>query len=100
MNENFGLKEILLELKDDVKAFRSDLSEHKALLQSHIRHSEIRDNHIADLQLQMRTLTKEIDELRQQFSFFKFKITLVAGVIATIFSLLGQKVISAILGEV
>lgn len=100
MSDDFSQKEILLQLLSDLRKVSSDLSDQKVLLQTHINSSIDRDRRMADLKMEVDNLKekaedikKELDNLSSNFRFFRFKVTMIAGAIATIASLAGQRLL-------
>ena len=101
MSENgFSQKEILLQLMQEMRETRKDIAEQRTLLQTHINASIGRDEKIAELTKQVRTIEEQLEALQNSFSFFKFKVTIIAGAIATALSLASQKLIAQILGNI
>ena len=98
--QGFSQKEILLQLMAEMRETRKDIAEQRTLLQTHINASVGRDEKIAVLTEQVAIIEKQLEELKNSFSFFKFKVTLIAGAIATGLSLLGQKLLANILGNI
>lgn len=97
--EGFSQKEILLQLMAEMRETRKDIAEQRSLLQTHINASIGRDEKIAELTRQVRTIEEQLEALQSSFSFFKFKVTLIAGAIATGLSLLGQKLLANIINS-
>lgn len=99
-NDGFSQKEILLQVMAELRETRKEIAEQKILLQNHINASIGRDEKIAELTKQVAIIQTELEDLRNSFSFFKFKVTLIAGAIATGLSLLGQKLLANIIGNI
>ena len=83
----------------EMRETRKDIAEQRTLLQTHINASIGRDEKISELTKQVATIQTELEELKNSFSFFKFKVTLIAGAIATALSLVGQKLLANIVGN-
>jgi hypothetical protein len=95
--DGFSQKEILLQLMTEMRETRKDIAEQRVLLQSHISASVGRDEKIAELTKQVSTIRTDLEALQNSFAFFKFKVTLIAGAIATALSLAGQKLLANLL---
>src|SRR6056297_123195 len=92
-NDDFSQKEIIQQLLVEMRELRSVLSEHKELINKQTILNAGRDSEIADLRKEMRELASEVHSLRSNFDFFKFKVTLVAGIIATAASIVGNRLL-------
>lgn len=109
-NDSFSNKEMLQQLMVDIRDLRSLLSDHKDLITQQSSLNQGRDAEIANLatnmremNIEMRTMRADFDEkigdirsdyseLDGQFTFFKYKITLIIGAISTIGAFLLSRV--------
>jgi len=98
--QGFSQKEILLQLMAEMRETRKDIAEQRTLLQTHINASIGRDEKIAELTKQVRVIEEQLEALQNSFSFFKLKVTLIAGAVATGLSFVGQKLLAEILAHI
>jgi DNA repair exonuclease SbcCD ATPase subunit len=93
MPDDVTTKELLLELRKDMKEMRSDFNDYRILLQTHIQASVQRDQDTHNLQKDVAELKKNLAELTRNFDFFKFKVVFIASIIATGVSLFSTKIV-------
>ena len=95
---DFSQKEILNQLMKEMRELRNDLANHRLLLNQQATESANRDEKIVELRTEIKEIKTELHEMRSNFDFFKFKVTLIAGVIATGASIAGNKLLSYFFG--
>ena len=94
----FSQKEILNQLITEMRDLRTDLANHRLLLNQQATESANRDEKIVELRTEIKEIKTELHEMKSNFDFFKFKVTLVAGIIATAASIAGNKLLSFFFG--
>ena len=97
-DSDFSQKEILNQLMKEMRELRNDLANHRLLLNQQATESANRDEKIVELRTEIKEIKTELHEMISNFEFFKFKVTLIAGVIATGASIVGNKLLSYFFG--